>query len=60
DEAFELWGEWAKVYEPNEPTRNCIESIMDNWYLVNVVHNDYQDVDAIFKIFDTDRAEYIR
>ncbi|ORX88979.1 methylenetetrahydrofolate reduct [Basidiobolus meristosporus CBS 931.73] len=52
DEAFELWGEWAKVYEPEEPTRQCIESIMDNWYLVNVVHNDYQDADAIFKIFD--------
>lgn len=51
DEAFELWSKWAKIYEPNSPSEQLINSIAANWYLVNVVHNDFQKHDAIFEIF---------
>ena len=31
---------------------------MDTWYLVNVVHNDFQDRDAIFQPFFKAGEEY--
>ena len=51
DEAYELGSQWAKVYGPDSPSYKLISEIMDTWYLVNVVHNDFQDRDAIFQPF---------
>ena len=38
DEAYRLGDDWAKCYPSNTPTRNLIESIMDTYYLVNIVY----------------------
>jgi len=51
DEAFELWAEWAKIYDANSPSAQVLTDIADNWFLVNVVHNDFQKPGAIFEIF---------
>ncbi|KAG5455766.1 MAG: hypothetical protein BJ554DRAFT_4706 [Olpidium bornovanus] len=53
DEAFELWAQWAKIYNRGSPSAELIESIADSWFLVNVVHNDFQKPQAIFDIFET-------
>ncbi|KAH9884797.1 methylenetetrahydrofolate reduct [Cubamyces lactineus] len=58
DEAYELGRLWAKFYEPGSATRQLIDGIMDTYYLVNVVHNDYKRPDAIFEPFFKAGAEY--
>ncbi|KAI0364728.1 methylenetetrahydrofolate reduct [Pilatotrama ljubarskyi] len=58
DEAYELGRQWAKMYEPESPTRKLIDGIMDTYCLVNVVHNDYKKPDAIFEPFFKAAADY--
>lgn len=57
DEAYELGRQWAKYYEPESPSRKLIDNIMDTYYLVNVVHNDYKKPEAIFEPFFKAGAE---
>ncbi|CEI90326.1 Putative Methylenetetrahydrofolate reductase [Rhizopus microsporus] len=52
DEAFELWSEWARIYDRKSPSAEVILDIHDHWYLVNIVHNDFQDEDGIWRLFD--------
>ncbi|CAG8713325.1 24289_t:CDS:2 [Dentiscutata erythropus] len=54
DEAFELWNEWAKIYSPDSVSAKLISQIADNWYLINIVHNDFHDGSGIFRIFEPD------
>lgn len=58
DEAYELGQQWALVYEPVSPSRKLITELMENSYLVNVVHNDFHDSEAIFKPFWKAGAQY--
>ncbi|KAK0189030.1 methylenetetrahydrofolate reductase-domain-containing protein [Armillaria mellea] len=58
DEAFELGQQWAKVYDADSPSRKVISDLMDTCFLVNVVHNDFHNPDAIFKPFFRAGAEY--
>ena len=51
DEAYELGRQWAKLYEPDSVARQAITQIMDSYYLMNVVHNDYKKPEAIFEPF---------
>ncbi|XP_055966914.1 methylenetetrahydrofolate reductase (NADPH) [Sorex fumeus] len=42
DEAFALWTEqWGKLYEEGSPSRGVIQHIHDNYFLVNLVDNDF-------------------
>ncbi|KAF9461211.1 methylenetetrahydrofolate reductase-domain-containing protein [Collybia nuda] len=59
DEAFELGQQWAKLYDPESPSRKLISDLMENSLLVNVVHNDFHDSTAIFEPFFKAGAEYI-
>lgn len=60
DEAFALWIEqWAKLYEDESPSRMIIQYIHDNYFLVNLVDNDFplenclwQVIDDIFELLD--------
>lgn len=36
DEAYSLGEEWAKCHDAASPSRTLIQSLMDNWYLVNI------------------------
>ncbi|KAF8329502.1 methylenetetrahydrofolate reduct [Cantharellus anzutake] len=51
DEAFELGRQWSRLYEPDSPTHKLISEIMDTYFLVNVVHNDFKDTNLIFEPF---------
>ncbi|KDQ61373.1 hypothetical protein JAAARDRAFT_171545 [Jaapia argillacea MUCL 33604] len=51
DEAYELGYQWGRLYEHDSQTRKLITNIMDTYFLVNVVHNDFKDPEAIFKPF---------
>ncbi|KAG0267785.1 hypothetical protein DFQ27_008284 [Actinomortierella ambigua] len=53
DEAFELWSEWAKIYEHGSDSQKLIEHIRDEWFLVNIVHNDFQDSNGLFRVLDS-------
>ncbi|KAG7094066.1 hypothetical protein E1B28_007686 [Marasmius oreades] len=59
DEAYELGQQWAKIYDPNSPSRKVISELMESSYLVNVVHNDFHNPDAIFKPFFKAGEEYM-
>ncbi|OBZ91031.1 Methylenetetrahydrofolate reductase 1 [Choanephora cucurbitarum] len=52
DEAFELWNQWARIYERESQSAELILDISNNWYLINIVHNDFQDDNAIWRLFD--------
>ncbi|KAH9479434.1 Methylenetetrahydrofolate reductase 1 [Psilocybe cubensis] len=59
DEAFELGAQWAKLYEHDSPSNKLIADFMETSFLVNVVHNDFHDPDAIFRPFYKAGAEYL-
>ncbi|KAL1885665.1 methylenetetrahydrofolate reductase (NAD(P)H) met13 [Paecilomyces lecythidis] len=51
DEAYRLGDDWAKCHQPSSPSRKLIQNIMDNWYIVNIVNNDFHKTHDIFDIF---------
>ncbi|GAD93862.1 methylenetetrahydrofolate reductase 2 [Paecilomyces variotii No. 5] len=51
DEAYRLGEDWAKCHQPSSPSRKLIQNIMDNWYIVNIVNNDFHKTHDIFDIF---------
>lgn len=51
DEAFRLGNEWAHCFETGDESRTFIESVVNNWWLINIVHNDFQNPLGIFDIF---------
>ncbi|KIN08376.1 hypothetical protein OIDMADRAFT_110362 [Oidiodendron maius Zn] len=52
DEAFRLGEDWAKCHDASSPSRVLIESLMESWYLVNIVHNDFHQTHGLFPLFD--------
>ncbi|KAJ2934855.1 hypothetical protein H1R20_g2276, partial [Candolleomyces eurysporus] len=58
DEAYELGSQWAKLYDHDSPSQKLIESVMDSYSLVNVVHNDFHNSDSIFEPFWKAGAEW--
>lgn len=42
DEAFDLWQQqWGRLYPEGSPSRLVIDDICKNYYLVNLVDNDF-------------------
>lgn len=53
DEAFALWIEqWAKLYEDESPSRMIINYIHDNYFLVNLVDNDFPLENCLWQVID--------
>jgi methylenetetrahydrofolate reductase (NADPH) len=48
DEAFEIWSEWSSFYRPGSEERRLLEGVRDNRWLVNVVHHDYRNTEALW------------
>lgn len=59
DEAYELGQQWANSYDEGSATREFIRSFFDSSFLVNVVHNDFRQPDAIFEPFIKAAADYV-
>ena len=52
DEAFQLWlTEWATLYEESSQSKEVIQGIVNSYYLVSVVENNFIDGD-IFQTFN--------
>merc|ERR1719160_93807 len=47
DEAFALWDEWAAIYDEGSTSRQLIEGIVETYYLVNIVDNNFVSGDLI-------------
>ncbi|XP_030661816.1 methylenetetrahydrofolate reductase isoform X2 [Nomascus leucogenys] len=53
DEAFALWIErWGKLYEEESPSRTIIQYIHDNYFLVNLVDNDFPLDNCLWQVVE--------
>ena len=52
DEAFKLGEDWSRCYPADSGSRQLIEEVMNQCYLVNIVNNDFHQSHEIFKIFE--------
>lgn len=54
DEAFGLWEEqWGKLYPDNSKSREIIQHITGNYYLVNLVDNDYPKESCLWDVLES-------
>ncbi|PYI08197.1 methylenetetrahydrofolate reductase 2 [Aspergillus sclerotiicarbonarius CBS 121057] len=51
DEAYRLGEDWAKCHDASSPSRKLIQGVMDSWYLVNIVNNDFHNTSNLFDLF---------
>ncbi|KAG0065765.1 hypothetical protein BGZ92_005497, partial [Podila epicladia] len=54
DEAFTLWEQWSRCYPQTSKPRELLSEMAQQWYLVNIVNNDYHEADGIFELFRED------
>ena len=53
EEAFALWTKvWGKLYEPESKSRQVIDHIATNYYLVNLVDNDFAKGNCIWNLLE--------
>ena len=53
DEAFALWMEtWGNMYPEGSRSREIIQYIYDNYYLVNLVDNEFPKESCLWEIVD--------
>jgi methylenetetrahydrofolate reductase (NADPH) len=41
DEAFSNWKKWASIYEEGSTSKQVLDYIHQNFYLMNIVDNDF-------------------
>ncbi|KAH3672674.1 hypothetical protein WICMUC_004192 [Wickerhamomyces mucosus] len=54
DEVFRIAHEWSAIFDSNDDkiSKLTIQSIIENYALVNIVDNDYVGSEKIFKLFE--------
>jgi methylenetetrahydrofolate reductase (NADPH) len=52
DEFYRLGQQWANCHAAASPSRYVIQDVVDTWYLLNIVHNDFHVTRGIFPLFD--------
>lgn len=52
DEAYRLGEDWSKCYPPSSASRRLIGGLVNNWWLVNIVDNDFHKTGRIFDTFE--------
>ncbi|KAK0626999.1 putative methylenetetrahydrofolate reductase [Immersiella caudata] len=50
EEAFGIWGEWAKVYGKGSESEKLLESIRGDAWLVNIIHHEFLERDALWDL----------
>lgn len=50
EEAFGIFAEWAKVYGKGTQSAKLLESTRQDSWLVNIIHHDYVDKDALWNL----------
>ncbi|KAK6088758.1 methylenetetrahydrofolate reductase 1 [Seiridium cupressi] len=59
DEAFRLGQDWAHCHDADSPSRVLIDKVVREWYLINIVNNDFHQPRTIFELFEGLSAEGI-
>lgn len=54
DEAFALWEQWSRCHPQQSKPRELLSEMAEQWYLVNIVNNDYHEAEGIFELFRED------
>lgn len=49
-EAFEIWKEWMLLYPAKSESANLIKTVLDDYYLVSVVHHNYPQESALWDL----------
>ncbi|CDH48474.1 methylenetetrahydrofolate reductase [Lichtheimia corymbifera JMRC:FSU:9682] len=49
DEAYQLWKEWEQQYPADSKTAQLLRDIAERYWLINVVHNDFQQPSSLFE-----------
>lgn len=52
EEAFRLALEWSHCFPEGDPSREFLTSVSKEWYLINIVFNDFQNEYGIFELFE--------
>merc|ERR1712182_176714 len=52
DEAFELWSDWYDALPEDSASRAVIKKCQSEWYLVNLVDNNYLSSDLFRTLVD--------
>lgn len=50
EEAFGIWKEWQRIYPPRSTTSVLLENIRKDYWLVNVIHHDFQRTAALWDL----------
>lgn len=50
EEAFGIWSEWAKVYGRGSESEKLLNGIKEDYWLVNIIHHDFVEKDALWKL----------
>lgn len=50
EEAFGIWGEWAKVYGRGSDSDKLLSSIRSDYWLVNIIHHDFIEKEALWNL----------
>ncbi|KAK1243589.1 hypothetical protein MKX08_001727 [Trichoderma sp. CBMAI-0020] len=50
EEAFDIWAEWAKVYGRGSDSEKLLNEIGQDRWLVNIIHHDYVDTEALWRL----------
>lgn len=50
EEAFGIWGEWAKVYGRGSESEKLLSGIRADYWLVNIIHHEFVEKEALWKL----------
>lgn len=50
EEAFEIWKEWKLLYKKDSDSAKLIDTILNNFYLVTVIHHEYPNESALWDL----------
>jgi methylenetetrahydrofolate reductase (NADPH) len=50
EEAFRIFGEWARVYNKGSESEKLLEAARADCWLVNIIHHEYIDRDALWDL----------
>jgi methylenetetrahydrofolate reductase (NADPH) len=59
DEAFELWRQWASIYEAGSKAEKLLNMVQSQWHLINIVDNNFKSRLAIFDLLDEVTSELV-
>lgn len=54
EEAFLLWLEWARCYKKDSESYKLLTSVYEEYYLISMVHHDFQDELALWTLLLSD------